>query len=417
MPVVFSGLMCHAPIVHPHVAGADAWRCLATTRAMREVAARAVAARPDRLVLVSPHSPRLPGTFAAWGGRHQGDLADFRAPEVAVDLPDAPEVALALHLPLVPSRGAWLDHGAVVPLAFLWEAGWRGPTAVLALPGREPPDAQAIGRALAHLAGRTAVIASGDMSHRLKPGAPAGYDPEARSFDLAFVEALQEDDWPAALRAQPRARAAEDVVDSTAVAMAAAGAPQQAEVLAYEGPWGVGYAEAVLADPQPPLYAVARRAIRDLVAGRRRPPPADGPPSQGVFVSLHQQGELRGCMGHVEPRHGSLYEEVVDVARLAASRDPRFPPVRADELDGMEIEVSVLEPPEPAWGPQDLDPAVYGVIATSVDHPGRGALLLPGLEGVDTVEQQLAIVRRKGGISPHEAVTLERFTVRKEAAP
>jgi AmmeMemoRadiSam system protein A len=274
-----------------------------------------------------------------------------------------------------------------------------------------------VGRALARLPGRTAVIASGDMSHRLRPGAPAGYDPDAERFDQAFVQALREDDWPAALGAEPRARAAEDVVDSTAIAMSAAGSPQQAEVLAYEGPWGVGYAEAVLADPQPPLYAVARRAIADLVAGRRRSPPPGGPASQGVFVSLHRQGELRGCMGHVEPRHGALYEEVDEVARLAASRDPRFPALGVDELDDLELEVSVLEPPEPAWGPQDLDPAVYGVIATSVDHPGRGALLLPGLAGVETVEQQLHIVRRKAGIGPREGVTLERFTVRKEAPP
>lgn len=417
MPVAFAGLMCHAPIVHPKVAGAEARRCVATTRAMREVAARALAARPDRLVLVSPHSPRLAGGFAAWGGRHQGDLADFRAPEVAIDLPDAPEVAVALHLPLLPSRGAWLDHGAVVPLAFLWEAGWRGPTAILALPGRVGADSEALGRALAGLPGRTAVIASGDMSHRLQPGAPAGYDPLAATFDAAFVAALQAGDWPGALHAQPRARAAEDVIDSTAVAMAAAGHPENAEVLAYEGPWGVGYTEAILADPNPPLYAVARRALRDQLSGRSRPAPAGGPPSQGVFVSLRRRGELRGCMGHVEPRHARLYEEVEDVARLAARRDPRFPPVDADELEDLDIEVSVLEPPEPAWGPLDLDPAVYGVIMTSVDHPGRGALLLPGLDGVHTVEEQLAIVRRKAGIAPGEGVTLERFTVRKEAPP
>ena len=414
MSVVFSGLMCHAPIVLPAVAGPEAPRCAATTRAMREVALRVVRSRPDRLVLVSPHSPRLPASFAAWGGRHRGDLADFRVPQVRIDLPDAPEVAEALGLPLLAERGDWLDHGAVVPLAFLWEAGWRGPTAILALPGRGARDAVALGRALAGLPGRTAVIASGDMSHRLKPGAPAGCDPHAREFDRAFVAALEADDWAAALRAEPRERAAEDVVDSTQVAMAAAGDPDNAEVLCYEGPWGVGYTEAVRLDPAPPLYAVARRAVRDQAHGRHRVAPTGGPHSAGVFVSLHRHGELRGCMGHVEPQHEALYDEVVDVARLASSRDPRFPPVRAEELADLDVEVSVLEPPEPVAGPEDLDPSVYGVI---VSAGRRGALLLPGLDGVDTVRDQLAIVRRKAGIGPDEPITLQRFTVRKEVAP
>lgn len=422
MSVVFAGLMCHAPIVIPQVAGAQAPRCRSTTRAMRELAARVVASRPDRLVLVSPHSPRLPDSCAAWTGRHRGDLADFRSPTVRIDLPDAPEVAASLGLPAIPSPDAWplppssdwLDHGAVVPLAFLWDAGWRGPTAILALPGRAALDATRLGRALAALPGRTAVVASGDMSHRLKPGAPAGYDPRAADFDRSFVAGLRADDWGAAVSAEPRSVAAEDVVDSTRIAMAAAGGPQNAEVLSYEGPWGVGYTEAVLFDPAPPLYAVARSAIRAQIAGRRYQPPAGGPGAAGVFVSLHRDGRLRGCMGHVEPRNDRLYEEVADVARLAARQDPRFSPVSADELHDLDIEVSVLQPPEAIAGPAELDPAVYGVIISS-GH--RGALLLPGLEGIDTVQEQLSVARRKGVIGPAEPVQLQRFTVRKEATP
>ncbi len=414
MATSFAGLMCHAPIVIPAVAGPDARRCRATTRAMHEVARRAVRGNPDRLVLISPHSPRVAGRFAAWSGpRHRGDLADFRTPQVQVDLPDAPEVAEALDLPTIPSRG-WLDHGAMVPLSFLWDAGWRGPTAILALPGRSTPDCEALGRALAGLPGRTAVVASGDMSHRLIPGAPAGYHPEAAAFDRAFVAALEADDWPAAVSAQPRALAAEDVVDSTRVAMAAAGGPLHAEVLSYEGPWGVGYTEAILHDPAPPSYAIARRAIADLVHGRPARVPADGPPSQGVFVSLHRGGKLRGCIGHIEPRHGRLWTELVEVARAAASQDPRFSPLTADELDGLEIEVSLLEPPQDVAGPDDLDPRRYGVV---VRNGRRTGLLLPDLDGIDTVEEQLAIARRKAGIGRNEPVKLQRFTVRKEAAP
>ena len=411
MPTCFAALMCHAPIVHPAVAGAEASRCRATTQAMREVAARAVAHQPERLVLISPHAPRRHGAWGALTGPHRGSLADFRAPQIAVTLPDAPEVGPALHAQPVAPRP--LDHGAMVPLSFLWEAGWRGPTAILALPWEGEGAAQ-IGRILADLPGRTAVIASGDMSHRLKPGAPAGYHPQARDFDHAFVAGLRRGDWPAALAAQPRAHAAEDVIDATTVAMASVPGPRQSEVLSYEGPWGVGYSQAILWDPSPPLYAIARMAVTAHLGGQPYTPPEGGPGPAGVFVTLHRHGDLRGCIGHIEPIRARLYPELAEVAVLSATQDPRFPPVRAEELPELDWEVSVLSRPEPIPGPEQLDPRRYGVI---VSAGRRRGVLLPDLEGVDTVEPQLSITRRKAGISAYEPVSLERFEVTRVAPP
>lgn len=410
--VPFAALMCHAPIVLPEVGGRDARECARTTRAMREVAARAVAAAPDRIVLVSPHSPRRHHEWSAWRGRHAGDLAAFGAPRVRVDLPDAPEVAEVLGLPAILS-GEPLDHGAMVPLSFLWAAGWRGPTAILSLPW-EDADARAVGEKLAALPGRTVVIASGDMSHRLQTDAPAGYHPRARDFDRAFVTALEQADWAAALGAPWREEAAEDVVESTAFAMGAAGAPRNPEVLSYEGPFGVGYTEAVLAEERPPLYAVARQAIRAALRRELYEPPPDDRPAAGVFVTLRKDGALRGCVGSIVPQSASLYEEIARMAPEAALADDRFPPVEAAELPDLQLEVSVLEPPEPVDDPATLDPAVWGVIVTS---GWKRALLLPDIEGIDTVEQQLHAVRRKAGIRPDAPVRLERFRVRKEVQP
>lgn len=414
MPTCFSALMCHAPIVVPDVAGPkEAARCRSTTRAMREVAERAVATRPDRLVLISPHSPRRRRKWGAWSGRHQGDLSRFGTPHVRVDLPDAAEVSQALDLPAISHSDHALDHGAVVPLSFLQAAGWRGPTAILALPW-EDPDSEAVGRALAALSGRTAVIASGDMSHRLRPGAPSGYHPRAASFDRSFVQAIEAGEWARLPHLPNRDIAAEDVVDSTRVALAAAGEPRGAEVLSYEGPWGVGYTEAVFLDPAPPLYAVARQAIRAHLTSAPFAPPEGGPPSAGVFVTLYRDGRLRGCIGHIEPVYDRLYVEVADVAVAAATRDPRFAPLSEDELKDVELEVSVLEPPEPIDGLDALDPHEYGVV---VSRGRRRGLLLPDVEGVDTPEEQVAIARRKAGIRPGEPVRLQRFRVRKVVMP
>ena len=405
MSVVFSALMCHAPIVLPAVAGSQASRCRNTTRTMREVAWRALASQPERLILVSPHSPRRRGQWGAWRGRIQGDLGRFGHPAERVDLPGDPWLFEALGLPPVSSEQE-LDHGAVVPLRFLVEAGWSGPTTVLALPWG-PAESEAIGARLAELPGRVAVIASGDMSHRLIPDAPAGFHPRAVDFDAAFVEALLARQ---SVRGLPwQEEAAEDVVDSTRVALASAPRLND-QVLSYEGPWGVGYTQAVFHDESPPLWAIARSAIAAKLRGERyRPPP--GPPSQGVFCTLTVEGRLRGCIGHIEPVYRDLHQELAELAVAAATQDPRFPPVSVKEQWDLEIEVTLLDPPQPG---RPRDPRSEGCI---VQAGQRRGLLLPDIQGVDSVEEQIAICLRKARIGPEEEVELFRFGSAKVAPP
>lgn len=153
-----------------------------------------------------------------------------------------------------------------------------------------------------------------------------------------------------------------------------------------------------------PLVSLARRAIDAYVRDRAvidAPATSSVQPQRlaGVFVSLHlSDGSLRGCIGTTEPHHSSLEEEIVANAICAASQDPRFYPVEKDELAKLDISVDVLGPPEEVSSLDDLDPKKYGIIVRTID--GRRALLLPDLEGVDTVEQQLRITCRKGGIDP-----------------
>ena len=125
-------------------------------------------------------------------------------------------------------------------------------------------------------------------------------------------------------------------------------------------------------------------------------------------MSIHKHGRLRGCIGTILPVTESLAKEIIDNAVSAAVRDPRFDPVRPDELPWLELSVDVLEAPEPIGSPAELDVKRYGVIVTNGRRKG---LLLPDLEGVDTVEDQIAIAKRKAGIGPNEPVELERFEV------
>ena len=166
-----------------------------------------------------------------------------------------------------------------------------------------------------------------------------------------------------------------------------------------------------------PLVRLARRTIEEYVRrGKIIPPP---PPQEmtpemrrraGVFVSLKKHGQLRGCIGTFLPTTENVATEVIHNAIAAATEDPRFPPVQPHELEDLEISVDVLSEPEPVESLDGLDPREYGVI---VESGWRRGLLLPDLDGVDTVEHQLSIAMAKAGISPDEPVKVYRFRVQR----
>ncbi|MBU1877502.1 MAG: AmmeMemoRadiSam system protein A [Chloroflexi bacterium] len=169
-----------------------------------------------------------------------------------------------------------------------------------------------------------------------------------------------------------------------------------------------------------PLVDLARRTIDEYIQhGRTIAPPQEQdltPEMQdqaGVFVSLKKHGQLRGCIGTFSPTAPNVAQEIIHNAISAATRDPRFSPVRPAELDELDISVDVLAAPEPVDSEQDLDPKRYGLIVESRRNPWKRGLLLPDLEGVDTPEQQLFITRvHKAGITdPDEPVNLYRFEV------
>ncbi len=134
------------------------------------------------------------------------------------------------------------------------------------------------------------------------------------------------------------------------------------------------------------------------------------PSRAGVFVSLKKDGQLRGCIGTIEPTTASVADEIRQNAVSAAFRDTRFDPVSAEELDDLVISVDVLYPAESIGSINELDPRKYGVI---VRKGHRSGLLLPDLEGVNTVQQQVAIAKKKASLGPEEEVDLYRFEVQR----
>lgn len=162
-----------------------------------------------------------------------------------------------------------------------------------------------------------------------------------------------------------------------------------------------------------PLVKLARQAVETYVKEGKMAEAAgitaEMKQRAGVFVSLKKHGELRGCIGTFEPTQPDVAGEIISNAVSSATRDPRFPPVQEDELSDLEYSVDVLAKPVPA-SREELDPKKYGVI---VQCGWRRGLLLPDLEGVNTVEDQIDICRRKAGIGPNEPVKLHRFEVKR----
>jgi AmmeMemoRadiSam system protein A len=443
----------HPPIMVPEVGRERAHVTADSTRALGSATVLLEAFAPDTLVLMSPHAPVTSDAFVIDDSdRLTGDFGEFGAAGLRFDVRGDPALSAAISqsasdagLPIV-ARSASpllepgvLDHGAMVPLSFLDRAG-RYAVVELSLSFLPLTAHRLLGRAVREAARqvgrRIAFVASGDCSHRLTRDAPAGFSPRAAEFDARLVELLSNGDFAGLENLDPALiEAAGECGLRSFVALGgyAEGSDAQTRVLAYEGPWGVGYLTAVTGSPrllehlgemeaadepagetspESAPVALARQTIETYVREHRVVSPPSEPQGvlrgrHGAFVSLHRSGSLRGCIGTIEPTRTTLADEIVHNAIQAATADPRFDPLAPAELDDLEISVDVLHPAEPTTV-ADLDPRTYGVI---VSADWRRGLLLPDLEGVDTAEEQIAIALQKAGIGPHERYRLERFKV------
>ena len=407
--------------------------------AMSELTKRVIDSGAESVVLISPHAPLEVDAFVAYGGPEvSGDFAHFNAPGTYFNLPvdeellaAIREVATAEQYELTTLPEHELDHGTAVPLYFLLRNGWRGKVVTLGYSFLSNDDhlrfGSCIRSAVDQVGRRVAFIASGDLSHRLKPQAPAGYNPNAHVFDEQVVAALRSNEPQRIVDMDFNLRrlAGECGYRSMLVAIGASSElPWSCEVLSYEAPFGVGYLVAQLTNQtaaapaeEISLPLLAREAVETFVRSDAilSPPPAAQTlltTRAPCFVSLKTlKGELRGCIGTIEPARDTLAEEIIANAISAATNDPRFEPVRPEELSNLRYSVDVLFPPEEA-AMEDLDPSMYGVIVEDKNGDRRG-LLLPDIPGIENAEQQVEIAARKAGIRQGEPIRLYRFKVER----
>lgn len=474
MGIIGAAFFPHPPIILPEVGRGQEKNASATEKGMAALAGLVAELKPEVIAVMTPHGPAFSDVIAASADDElTGDMGQFDSPQVSITkkvnkalLKLLEEEATAADVPLAPLDGAalsrmrlkpGLDHGTIVPLYFV-EQKWKDYTILHLAPGgpnlrKQFTAGQALRRAAERSGLRVLVLASGDMSHRLKPDGPYGFDEAGPKFDGLVVDAIQKGEPEKILAIDPAlARKAGECGWKSAVFSLGAleGDALDCKVLSYEGPFGVGYMTALItpagkgaqsrasafdraADARTtarqgedgfvrlaretverfvqtgkvPKWAEMREIVGDLDALRMERRKA------GAFVSMHLEGELRGCMGTILPMTPHVGEEIIRNAVTACSEDPRFPEVDAGELPELEVKVDVLSPFEPVASPTGLDPRRYGVI---VERGGRRGLLLPKLEGVDTVKQQLEIACRKAGFAwdeEDEAIKLYRFTVER----
>ncbi len=448
----------HPPMIVPEVGKGSEKSIEKTTAAYERVAEEVAALKPDTIIISSPHSIMYSDYFhISPGSGAKGSFADFRAGSVKfseeydselVETVEALAEKEKLPAGTMGERRPELDHGTMVPLYFIRQKYSGGKIVRIGLSGLPLTDHYTLGKlikqAVSDLDRRAVYIASGDLSHKLKETGPYGFAPEGPEYDRrimdvcgrgAFGELFDFDSVFCDKAAECGHR--------SFVMMAGAldGEEIEAKAYSHEDVTGVGYGicsfyptgkpdesrrflDIYLAgqrsklkekrDASDEYVKLARMTIEEYVTRRTVPGvPKDLPAEMkekraGAFVSIHKQGELRGCIGTILPVTDCIAEEIIGNAVSAATRDPRFSPITAGELEWLEINVDILGEPEDISSPAELDVKRYGVIVTKNSRRG---LLLPDLDGVDTVEDQIAIAKRKAGIGDSEEVKLQRFEV------
>lgn len=447
----------HPPLIIPEIGRGEERKIQDTVDAYREIAGRIAALKPETIVLISPHQVMYADYFhISPGSGAKGNFAQFRAGQVRIEAEYDTEfrenlckLADAGNLPAgtMGERDRQLDHGTMVPLYFVNQY-WKEYRLVrVGLSGLSLSAHYALGqriRETSEILGRNVVvIASGDLSHRLKEDGPYGYREEGPEYDRRIMEVMGSGDFGKLFEFSEGfcERAGECGHRSFTIM---AGALDRTEVsarkLSYEGPFGVGYgicAYEILGKNlrrnfkdqydekerdrvrkmragEDAYVGLARKTIEEYILTGRKGRIHEELPEEmrrqraGVFVSIKKEGRLRGCIGTIQPVQASIAEEIIENAVSAAVRDPRFSPIEPDELDKLSISVDVLGDTEEIDSPDKLDVKRFGVVVTKGYKRG---LLLPNLEGVDTVEEQIAIAKQKAGIGEREQVRVERFEV------
>ena len=457
MSVLAGFMVPHPPMIVSDIGKGEEKKISETIKAYERVAECISELKPDTIIISSPHSIMYSDYFhISPGKRAIGSFSRFNAPNVSFEeeydtgLRDRIiDYADTLDFPagILGERDPKLDHGTMVPLYFIRQKYREGKILRIGLSGLSLSDHYRLGimikDAVNELGRRVVFVASGDLSHKLQSYGPYGFTKEGPEYDARIMDVCSRAAFDELFDFS------EDFCDKAAecghrsfVMMAGAfdGISVKTEALSHEDVTGVGYGICIFKPQEEDeqrhfleqyeakkerqlkmryenadtYVKLARDAVYHYVIHRKYLPLPEDLDEEllkrkaGTFVSIHKDGRLRGCIGTIMATRDCVGEEIIANAVSACSRDPRFSPIREEELRDLEISVDVLGEIEDIDSPEGLDVKRYGVI---VSCGRRKGLLLPDLDGVDSIKQQIDIAREKGGIGKHENYRLQRFEV------
>ncbi|GEA29845.1 AmmeMemoRadiSam system protein A [Clostridium diolis] len=454
-------LMPHPPIIIPDIGKGEEKKIEETSLACNKIGREVADIKPDTIIIITPHATMFSDAIAISDEEKiSGDLSQFRCTNIKMDIPIDKEFNVKLrtecHVEGIPSVlvdsellrrynvNYELDHGSIVPLYFInkYYKDYKLVHITYSMIG--DVNLYKFGMEIKNVAEKlnrkAVIIASGDLSHKLKEEGPYSYSPYGELFDKALLGNLEKGDVLGAFNMNKTmiSEAGQCGLNSVYILLGAMeGKEIKGELLSYEGTFGVGYGVMKLSrqqqdrnyldeltkykeeklkaklDESNSYVKLARENLNHYFSHGKSIEDISNLPKEllnerhGVFVSLKKFGNLRGCIGTIAPTTGSVGEEIIRNSIEAAMSDPRFPEVSEDEMDDIDISVDVLMDSEPC-NKEDLDPKKYGVI---VSLGMRRGLLLPDLEGVNTVDEQLQIACDKADIDFDDDYKIERFEV------
>ena len=447
----------HPPLIIKEIGKGAEEQIIKTIDSYESISKEIGSINPETIIISTPHTQIFSDYFHVLNENIlEGDFSNFNAKEVKFREENDIELVNEIdricknnNFPggILENKDNTLDHGTMIPLYFIRKYLKKYKIVVVGISGLSYVEHYKMGKiiknAVNNLNKDVVYIASGDLSHCLQTYGPYGFKEEGPMYDKKIMEIMSKGDFIKLLEYD------KDVVEKASVCghksfIMMSGTIDKDKVdkkeYSHEDITGVGYgicsyhpistnSEISILDKylnnqknmlkyyydtSDDYVKLAKYTIDEYIKNNKI---IDIPNNiskellndkRGVFVSIHKFNELRGCIGTIYPTRDNIAEEIINNAISASTRDNRFEPIKEDELEYLEINVDILTTPEFIKGKEELDIKKYGVIVSSGYKRG---LLLPDIDGIDSIEDQIRIARRKGNISDDEEITLERFEV------
>ncbi|MCR8744803.1 AmmeMemoRadiSam system protein A [Romboutsia lituseburensis] len=455
-------LMPHPPIMIDAIGKGQEQQIIKTINSCKQISTEISCMDIDTIIIISPHGLVFKdGIAIVDSDKLEGDLSKFESGEIKLEMDINRELTSEIienstikGIGIAPldkytcvNYGATLelDHGALIPLYYIIQNKKYNLVHItygMLSKFELYKFGMIISESVQKLKSKAVLVASGDLSHRLKEEGPYSYSPYGKKFDTEFLGALESGNMKNLLDINYELikEAGECGLRSMYIlAGAMDGKDIDATILSYEDTFGVGYGvvkfntkksdkklsveletdqehKRIEKLSKGDLYTqLARKSLYYYYDKGHYLKESDDLPHEmlnerrGVFVSLKKEGELKGCIGTIGAITDNVAQEIIRNAVSAATQDHRFSKVSKDELGYLDISVDVLFEPEPCTL-NDLNVYEYGVIVSTLDKRG---LLLPNLGGINSVDEQIKIALQKAGISYNEDFLIEMFKVER----